>query len=300
MTKNQFEVFVDIESKQHMKLTQRDQSKRLKLSLGVINQAINYLIDQEYIKVDSGRRYEVLEKGYQALEPYKVKKAIFIAAGFGSRMVPITLNTPKPLVLVHGKKIIETLLDAVVAVGIEEIVIVRGYLGEQFDCLLKKYPTIRFIDNPVYNLENNISSAYLVKDELAQSYVFESDLLLYDPSIIRKYEYGSNYLGMRVTRSDDWCLHTKSGYISKITVGGEHCYHMYGISFWSKEDAEKMKEDIEKVYRMPGGKEKYWDEVALKECISNYQIYVKEVEANKIVEIDTFQELKQIDPIYNV
>ena len=84
--------------------------------------------------------YDVTLKGYEVLEPYRVKKAIFLAAGFGSRMVPITLNTPKPLVLVHGKRIIETLLDAVVEAGIEDITIVRGYLGEQFDVLLHKYP----------------------------------------------------------------------------------------------------------------------------------------------------------------
>ena len=69
-----------------------------------------------------------------------MKRAVFVAAGFGSRMVPITLNTPKPLVRVNGTRIIDTLLDAVVEAGIPEIVIVRGYLGEQFDQLLYKYP----------------------------------------------------------------------------------------------------------------------------------------------------------------
>ena len=44
-----------------------------------------------------------------------------MAAGFGSRMVPVTLNTPKPLIKVHGKRIIETLLDAVLDAGITDI-----------------------------------------------------------------------------------------------------------------------------------------------------------------------------------
>ena len=72
-------------------------------------------------------------------------------------MVPITLNTPKPLVRVNGTRIIDTLLDAAVEAGIPEIVIVRGYLGEQFDQLLYKYPNIRFVENPIYNEANNIS-----------------------------------------------------------------------------------------------------------------------------------------------
>lgn len=88
---------------------------------------------------------EITAAGFAALEPYRVKRAIFIAAGFGSRLVPITLNTPKPLVRVHGVRIIDSLLDAVSAAGIEDVWLVRGYLGEQFDQLLYKYPNIKFL-----------------------------------------------------------------------------------------------------------------------------------------------------------
>ena len=244
--------------------------------------------------------YDVTLKGYEVLEHYRVKKAIFLAAGFGSRMVPITLNTPKPLVLVHGKRIIETLLDAVVAAGIEDITIVRGYLGEQFDVLLHKYPKIKFIENPLFNETNNISSAYLIKDMMCNAYVLESDLLLYNPEIIRKYEYTTNYCGIKMNVTDDWCFYTRKGYISKLAVGGKDCHQMVGISYWNKEDGEKMAKDIEDVFKMPGGKEKYWDEVALREKLSNHQVIVKPVRQEDIVEIDTFKELKQIDPIYNV
>ena len=100
------------------------------------------------------------------LEPYRVKRAIFLAAGFGSRMVPITINTPKPLVRVHGKRIIETLIDAVLAAGIEEIYIVRGYLGDQFELLQKKYPMIQLLENPEYDGTGTISSFYYAKDLL--------------------------------------------------------------------------------------------------------------------------------------
>ena len=90
---------------------------------------------------------KITAEGLEALEPYRVKRAIFIAAGFGSRLVPLTINSPKPLIRVHGVRMIDTLLDAVVKAGIEEIIIVRGYLWEQFDQLLYKYPNIKFIEN---------------------------------------------------------------------------------------------------------------------------------------------------------
>ncbi|HJG06180.1 sugar phosphate nucleotidyltransferase [Ligilactobacillus agilis] len=65
--------------------------------------------------------------GLKELEPYQVKQAIIMAAGFGSRMLPTTKDTPKPLVEVNGRRIIETLLDALVAAEIKDITVIVGY-----------------------------------------------------------------------------------------------------------------------------------------------------------------------------
>ena len=215
LTLLQFELLVRIERHPKQKHSQRELAKALDVSLGVINKTMKELSDRELIMPMGNSKYEITLKGYEWLEPYRVKRAIFMAAGFGSRMVPVTLNTPKPLIKVCGKRIIETLLDAVLAAGIQDIIIVRGYLGEQFDVLLKQYPMIKFIENPIYNESNNISSAYMMRDLIENAYVLESDLVLYNPDIIRKYEYTSNYTGMKVDVTDDWCFETKNNVITK-------------------------------------------------------------------------------------
>ena len=145
LTYNEFEILVCIE-KEKRELSQREISKTTNLSLGTVNKTITSLLEKKLINEDN----TITKRGLKELEPYRVKRAIFLAAGFGSRLVPITLNTPKPLVLVNGKKIIETLLDAVVKAEIPEIIIVTGYLNEQFEILLKKYPNIKFIYNKKY------------------------------------------------------------------------------------------------------------------------------------------------------
>ena len=266
LTRKQFDVMTILEDVKE-KISQRELSEKTGYGLGTINKVLKELSEVGYI--EDGM---VTEDGFTALEPYRVKRAVIIAAGFGSRMVPITLNTPKPLVRVHGQRIIDGILDAVVAAGIEEIVIVRGYLGEQFDQLLYKYPMIKFVDNPFYNEANNISSAMCVRDQLGSAYVFEADLLLHNPKIVKKYQYTSNFLGIPVTRSDDWCFVTKNGVIQTQQVGGEliegktpantGLYQEVGISYWSAEDGAKLESHIEKVYNQPGGKERYWDQVA--------------------------------------
>lgn len=295
LTYNEFEILTVIE-REKTKLSQRKVSELVNLSLGTVNKIVTKLLNEKLIDGNN----LITKEGLNALEPYRVKRAIFLAAGFGSRMVPITLNTPKPLVLVKGKRIIETLLEAVVKAEIPEIVIVTGYLGEQFEVLLKKYPNIKIIENKLYNEANNISSAFLIKDQLKNSYVLESDLVLYNPNLIRKYEYQSNFLGKYVDVTDDWCFESKNGVITKQKIGGYNCFQMYGISYYNAKDGEQLSKDIEKIYNMPGGKEKYWDQIPLDVCKQNYKIYVRECFENDIIEIDTFNELKKIDPIYDV
>jgi len=244
-------------------------------------------------------QFESLPPGSDALEPYRVKRAVFLAAGFGSRMAPLTLTTPKPLIRVNGVRIIDTLLDAVCAAEIEEIVVVRGYLGEQFDSLKEKYPRIKFLENPYYNEANNISSVLCARDLLQNAYVIESDLLLYNPKLITKYQYTSNYLGVPVDHTDDWCFDTNGDrIITRINVGGDNCHHMFGISYWNQTDGAKLAGHVKQVYEAPGGKQRYWDEVALKDYIGEYAVEVRECTFDDITEIDTLDELKTLDESY--
>jgi CTP:phosphocholine cytidylyltransferase-like protein len=238
--------------------------------------------------------------GETALEPYRVRRAVFIAAGFGSRMVPITFNTPKPLVRVHGIRIIDRLIDACLEAGIQEIVIVRGYLAEQFDQLKYKYPMITFLENPVYNEANNISSAMVARYLLSNAYVFEADLLIHNPKIIRKYHYTSDFLAIEKERTDDWCFTVRDGIITEEKVGGTDCWQMVGISYWNGEDGRKLSQDIAEVYASPGGKERYWEQVPLVYRKEHYAVRVRPCLEEDIVEIDTFRELKEIDKTYDV
>ena len=293
LTKKEFNALTLME-RTGKSFSQRELSEALGVSLGTANKLSKELHDKQLC--DGGH---ITDGGLAALEPYRVRRAVFIAAGFGSRLMPITFNTPKPLVRVHGTRIIDTLLDAVAAAGIPEIVIVRGYLGEQFDQLLYKYPNIKFVENPVYNEANNISSAVCVRYLLKNAYVLEADLVLKNRALIRKYEYESNMLGIPVDRSDDWCLMTDgSGVITQETVGGLNCHQMVGISFWSEADGGKLAGDLDEVYRSPGGKERYWEQVPLVYKKENYSVHVRECSFEDITEIDTFNELKQIDKLY--
>ncbi|SHK70054.1 CTP:phosphocholine cytidylyltransferase [Selenomonas ruminantium] len=229
----------------------------------------------------------------------KVKRAVFLAAGKGTRMAPLTDILPKPLVKVHGKPIILTLLEAVQAAGIEEIYIVRGYLGEKFDCLLADYPQIRFIDNPDYEKANNISSIVAAADYLENAYIIESDLLLSNPALIPAEQEESNYLAIPKEKSDDWCFYTdEAGCIRKMAVGGENCQQMVGISYWTAEDGARLARRAKELYADPANHQLYWDEIALSRYLPEFTIRVRQCQQEDVIEIDTLAELQLIDSSY--
>lgn len=296
LTRRQFDILEALATNKTV-LSQRDLEKVTGHSLGSINKTVKELTDLGYMEEGV-----ITNSGINALEPYRAKRAIFIAAGFGSRLVPITFNTPKPLVRVHGVRIIDRLIEACLEAGINEIYIVRGYLGELFDQLLYKFPMIKFLENPMYNEANNISSALVARYMLSNAYVFEADLLISNPKIIKKYHYQSDFLGIKKERSDDWCFRVEDGIIKEEKVGGEgdDIWQMVGISYWNEADGHRLSQDISDVFASPGGKERYWEQVPLVYCKEHYAVEIKDCHDEDIVEIDTFKELKTIDKTYDV
>lgn len=299
LSRYQFELLTFIEKNGRKKYGEKVLSDAIGISMTTIGKLLKESYDNNWLQLDDSMKISITEIGSKMLDPYKVRRAIILAAGFGSRLAPVTLDTPKPLVKVNGVRIIDTVLDALLRQGIDNIYIVRGYKKESFDILLEKYPTIRFIDNEEYNCTNNISSLIKALDVLDRCYICEADLLISNPDLIRKYEFNSNYLGAKVNETDDWCFHKVGRYISKYEMGGgEDCYQAFGISYWSEADCKKLKSDAIKVYNSRAGKENFWDAIPFKYCKKNYQIEIRKCHKADIVEIDNFSELVDLDESY--
>ena len=75
--------------------------------------------------------------------PPRLKKAMLLAAGYGTRLKPLTDHTPKPLVPVAGRPMIAYALDRLRAYGIEEIVINVSHLKEQLQTYLAGCKNLR-------------------------------------------------------------------------------------------------------------------------------------------------------------
>ena len=115
---------------------------------------------------------------------HQVKRAIIMAAGIGKRMQPVTLAIPKPLVKVNGTRMIDTVIQGLHANGITEIYVVVGYLKEQFECLEREYDGLKLIENPWYDVCNNISSLYVARNHIENAIILDGDQIIYNQNIL--------------------------------------------------------------------------------------------------------------------
>lgn len=228
----------------------------------------------------------------------KIKRAIIIAAGLGKRMRPVTLDTPKPLIKVNGKRIIENSIEKLFNNGIEDIYIVAGYKKEQFDKYFSNNPRIHIIENPHYLEGNNITSLYQVRQYLPESFVLEGDIIINDESILKNEIVKSGYFAAWNDCCKEWLLEIEETKIKNCKISGENsCYQLYGISMWNKEDGEHLASLIEKEYENNNW-DIYWDEIPLFKYKEQFELHIREIAIDSLMEIDTFDELKAIDKSY--
>lgn len=230
-----------------------------------------------------------------------VKRAIIMAAGTGSRMRPVTLETPKPLVRVNGVRMIDTAIQGLHTQGIYEIYVVVGYLKEQFYTLEKEYPGLKIIENPYYDTCNNISSLYVARDYICDAIIMDGDQIIYNTAILSPEFERSGYNSIWTDGETNEWLQTvdENGIVTACSrTGGVGGWQLFSISRWSEEDGRRLKMHLELEFEKKKNHQIYWDDVAMFCHPEEYHLGIRPMQYSDVIEVDNLDELIGLDASY--
>lgn len=221
-------------------------------------------------------------------------RAIILAAGMGTRLRPITYETPKSLVQVNGEPMAERQIRFLKEKGIEDIVVVTGYLKNKFEYLVEKYG-VKLVHNDKYDIYNNFYTMYLVRDYLEDAYVAEADVYMrinfFDASI-KKSTY---FAGLREDFKGEWQVYFDDNLrLTDVEVCSGTGYIMSGISYWNEADGKLIKKKLEETFEKGNFEKTYWDSVVA-ENLKDMDIRVIKIKADDWFEIDSIQDLKEAE-----
>ena len=252
-------------------ITQRGLVKTTGLALGSVNKLIRKSIEEGLIEAGEklaqhrSDSYRLTEKGMSFMKPYRVDAAVIMAAGFGSRFVPLSFETPKGLLKVFDEPMVERQIKQLHEAGISDITVIVGYMKEKFEYLTDKYGC-RLIYNPDFETKNNISSIYYARQALKgkNAYILSSDNWIRE-NMYHGFEGGAWYSAVHFEgETSEWVLVTdKKGRITDTYPGGRDCNCMMGPAYFSRDFSDSFLPVLERYYKMPGSSDYYWENVLM-------------------------------------
>lgn len=230
-------------------------------------------------------------------------RAILMAAGMGTRLRPLTETTPKSLIEVNGMSLLERQIINLKEIGVNEIIVLTGYLHEKFDDIVKKYNLTKVV-NDKYDIYNNIYTMYLVRQYLDDAFVIDADNYITRNFLLKnKPNTSVYYSACKDNIIGEWILkYDENGRVLGVDIGQEGdqpSYIMSGASYWTKKDGELIAKKVEEAVEKDGLLDIYWDNIAV-DNFKDMNVYIEKIESNDIFEIDTLEDLEYLKTKLNL
>ena len=236
-----------------------------------------------------------------------VQKALILAAGFGSRLAPITDNLPKSLVPVNGTPILFKQIENLHENGITDITVISGYKAEALEGAVHgRWPEIRIIESVDYASTNNMYSAWLGREAMGgEAFLMMNADVFFDASVIASllaFE-GENaivtdvgrYLeeSMKVVERDGRLVRISKAIAPEEALGASIDVYKFsaegGAAFF-----EKCREYIEDKKEL-----KLWSEVALNDVLEEGRVLFRACPLNgRWLEIDNHEDLAAAEALF--
>lgn len=238
---------------------------------------------------------KITNKGIKAMEPYKVNNAIIMAAGYSARCMPLSNVMPKGLFVVKGEVLIEREIKQLLEAGIDNIIVITGFMHEKFEYLQGKYG-VKLLHNENYDKYNNISSLYIARKYIDKSYILCCDNY-YEKNVFSKYVYASYYSCVYSEKyCDEFCVTDvdENGVIKSIHRGGDQSWYTIGDAYFDHEFSNKFVLFMETEWCSVETRKLLMDDFHIRH-ISDLPFVKVERPTGSIMEFDTLEEIYDFD-----
>ncbi len=242
----------------------------------------------------------------------RIKKAVILAAGLGSRLKPLTDEVPKCLTEVNGKPILLQTIESLEKNGIDETAIVVGYLGER---ILDKFGArfrnmkLSYIWNQIYDETNSMYSTWLAREYLEEGAILiEGDTVSEEFLIRRALEtdddktywvvdrFGPQYDGSMSTTDKSGRIVDVNIVRGKLRTYQNNQYKSTGIVKIDREYGRQFSNWLDSDVRK-GNVQIYYDLVIAKH-LKDAPIFALDISGKKWIEIDSLEDLKRTEKIF--
>ncbi len=273
-------------------INQRILASSTGLSVGVVNRSLKQLTTDGLID----KHGQLTEKGRQEIRQRAPRNAVILAAGFGMRMVPINLSTPKALIEVGGEPLIERTIRQLHEQGIRNITVVAGFMKESFEYLMDEYG-VDLVINPDYASKNNLHSLALVADRISNTYIIPCDIWCARNPYSSTEPY-SWYMVSELVDEDSTVRVNRKREL--VTISDKEAGNsMIGISYLTEPEAGIVRENLRRMDADEAFDDDFWEKALYGREESGAKdrmiLQAKVVSSSDFVEIDTYEQLRDLD-----
>lgn len=284
MNKQECDVLLEIKKQPY--INQRILAEATGHSLGIINRCMKALVSQEYLDKD----FVLTAKAYNELKLKSPQRAIILAAGFGMRMVPINMETPKALVEIKGEVLIERTIRQLHVAGIREIYIVVGFMKEKFEYLIDKYG-VELIVNSEYAQKNNLHSMKRALPYLENAYIIPCDIWCKENPYHAEELYSWYTVSEQEDRESTVRVNRKMELVQcPATETGNR---MVGISYLTGDEVITVRENIGNMCLDSRYDGAFWEEALYRG--NRMMVAARVVPKEDAIEINTYEQLRELD-----
>ena len=270
--------------KKYSYTNQRTLAELSGLSIGAVNAALERLTNEKML--DSSMR--LTEKALEEFKKNSPRNAVILAAGYGSRMIPINYSVPKALLEVNKETLIERLIRQLHKAGVNDISIVVGHLKEAFEYLIDLYG-VKLIINLDYYSKNNLHSLRLAADKLSNTYIVPCDIWCAKSPFDKDELYSWYSVSNRQNSTSEVRINRKRELVFSKEMGNT----MIGIAYLCGRDSSILCSRLKEFDSDPANSELFWESALYQG--GKMMIHGKLLSEIEFFEINTYEQLRELD-----